>query len=406
MLSDGLNIYSYDGEGRLHAVNGATSYVYGPEGERVATLQSGAVSAEYLYGTDGTLTTELAPGGKLLRGLLYAGGMHLADYTQDGKTVFHLSDEVGSLVNTIDQTGAAIETCAASPFGESLNCSPSVDYTENHFTDKKRDQESGLDYFGARFYSSTQSRFTSPDPSMKGAVLEVPQTWNKYSYTYNNPLSRADPDGRCPICIGAVVGGVIEGGYDLGKQLYNNGGNLSAVSLGEVGANVVGGAISGALAVATGGASLVENAVVGDIAGGATGNIIGNVVTRALDPSTSSTDVLSVGNVSEDALAGLVGGAGGHIAADMVHIPGEPRMVKTRSGGVYRRQMARNQAATSSRNQAIVNQSARAGITSSLATHSLTGLLNTLPSPSSQQSQSTVTSVECDTLPSGEQRCQ
>ena len=138
VLSDGLNIYSYDGEGRLHAVNGATNYVYGPEGERVATVQSGAVSAEYLYGVDGTLTTELAPGGKLMRGLLYGGGMHLADYTQDGKTVFHLSDEVGSLVNTIDQTGAAIETCAASPFGESLNCSPSVDYTENHFTDNFR----------------------------------------------------------------------------------------------------------------------------------------------------------------------------------------------------------------------------------------------------------------------------
>ncbi len=196
VLSDGLNIYSYDGEGRLHAVNGATNYVYGPEGERVATVQSGAVSAEYLYGTDGTLTTELAPGGKLMRGLLYGGGMHLADYTQDGKTVFHLSDEVGSLVNTIDQTGAAIETCAASPFGESLNCSPSVDYTENHFTDKKRDQESGLDYFGARYYSSTESRFTSPDskpPSMK--FLMNPQKWNKYAYVLNNPLSLIDPDG-------------------------------------------------------------------------------------------------------------------------------------------------------------------------------------------------------------------
>ena len=193
-------------------MNGATSYVYGPEGERVATVQSGAVSAEYLYGVDGTLTTELAPGGKLMRGLLYAGGMHLADYTQDGKTVFHLSDEVGSLVNTIDQTGAAIETCAASPFGESLNCSPSVDYTENHFTDKKRDQESGLDYFGARYYSSTESRFTTPDWAVKAtpvpyAKLDNPQSLNLYAYVENNPLSRMDPDGHID-CSGNNASGV------------------------------------------------------------------------------------------------------------------------------------------------------------------------------------------------------
>ena len=61
-------------------------------------------------------------------------------------------------------------------------------------------------------------RFLSPDPSMEGAVLELPQTWNKYSYVYNNPLSRTDPDGRCPICIGAVVGGVVEAASILGSS--------------------------------------------------------------------------------------------------------------------------------------------------------------------------------------------
>jgi len=32
-----------------------------------------------------------------------------------------------------------------------------------HFTQKERDNETGLDYFLARYYSSTQGRFTSPD---------------------------------------------------------------------------------------------------------------------------------------------------------------------------------------------------------------------------------------------------
>jgi RHS repeat-associated protein len=64
------------------------------------------------------------------------------------------------------------------------------------FTGKERDTESGLDYFGSRYYSSNMGRFMSPDPkqpSMKH--LMNPQKWNKYAYVLNNPLSLIDPDG-------------------------------------------------------------------------------------------------------------------------------------------------------------------------------------------------------------------
>jgi hypothetical protein len=69
-------------------------------------------------------------------------------------------------------------------------------------------------------------RWAISDESLDGAIMELPQTWNKYSCEYNRPLYGTDPDGRCPPCIGAIVGGVVEGGFDLGKQLWNNGGNL------------------------------------------------------------------------------------------------------------------------------------------------------------------------------------
>ena len=56
------------------------------------------------------------------------------------------------------------------------------------FTGKERDAETGLDYFGARYLSATQGRFTSGDPFLGGGRPEDPQSWNRYAYARNNPL--------------------------------------------------------------------------------------------------------------------------------------------------------------------------------------------------------------------------
>lgn len=61
---------------------------------------------------------------------------------------------------------------------------------------KERDNETGLDYFLARYYSSTQGRFTGPDPENAGADSEDPQSWNGYGYARSSPLVYSDPDGR------------------------------------------------------------------------------------------------------------------------------------------------------------------------------------------------------------------
>lgn len=88
------------------------------------------------------------------------------------------------------------------------------DGVRHQFTGKERDNETGLDYFGARYYSSAQGRFTSPDPRNiifekdRGKTAEErarilndflfnPQNWNQYSYVRNNPLAYRDPDGKC-----------------------------------------------------------------------------------------------------------------------------------------------------------------------------------------------------------------
>ena len=53
-------------------------------------------------------------------------------------------------------------------------------------TQKEHDNETGLDYFGARYYSSMQGRFTGVD--IADPNLVNPQSLNKDAYTLNNPL--------------------------------------------------------------------------------------------------------------------------------------------------------------------------------------------------------------------------
>ncbi len=90
---------------------------------------------------------------------------------------------------------------SALPPGRSSVWGPEADTVSRKFTGKERDSESGLDYFGARYYGSALGRFTSPDWSstpepIPYASLSNPQSLNQYAYVGNNPLSITDLDGH------------------------------------------------------------------------------------------------------------------------------------------------------------------------------------------------------------------
>ena len=78
----------------------------------------------------------------------------------------------------------------------SANVYPASQPTQDPlFTGKERDAETGLDYFGARYMSAAQGRFTSPDAPFNDQNPSDPQSWNLYGYVRNNPLRAIDPDG-------------------------------------------------------------------------------------------------------------------------------------------------------------------------------------------------------------------
>jgi RHS repeat-associated protein len=215
-LLRGSSSYQYDAENRISVAFGSTAYVYDAEGNRVAkeSVANGqaTLTNQYILGLGGEQVTEIDGNGIWLHSNAYAAGKLLATYDTTGLH-FHFSDWLGSRRMQASGTGPVDETCQSLPFGDMLNCTgPASDATEQHFTGKVRDNESGLDYFSARYYQSNAGRWMSPDwaktpEGVPYAVLGNPQSLNLYGYVLNNPLSKTDPDGH--------------GVWDLAKKWLN-----------------------------------------------------------------------------------------------------------------------------------------------------------------------------------------
>jgi RHS repeat-associated protein len=208
VIYDLIDHYLYDPEGRLCAVEYPSGqgteymlYLYDGEGRRVAkvsnptfscTLGTGYTLMEtYLLGPSGEHVTELKGDGTFLRSNVYANGQLLATYTNN-TTYFALNDWLGTKRVVTKYDGTVAQMCMNLPFGDELICSAN-DLNEQHFTGQIHDQESGNDYFNARYYSNSTGRFLSPDPL--GGQLTNPQTLNRYAYAVNNPLTNVDPTG-------------------------------------------------------------------------------------------------------------------------------------------------------------------------------------------------------------------
>ena len=102
-------------------------------------------------------------------------------------------DHLGSSSWVTDTGGTAVQHLHYLPWGEDfvnqrLNSFDGVRYT---FSAKERDPETGLSYFGSRYYSSDLSIWLSVDPMSARYPSLSP-----YVYCADNPVRLVDPDGE------------------------------------------------------------------------------------------------------------------------------------------------------------------------------------------------------------------
>ena len=209
-IAAGAYTFTYDAESRIvnSTLGGATVYQYDGEGRRVVKVDcaAGATACDPTTGTDSWYVYDVS-------------GQLAAQYSTSPaptcSTCYVMADHLGSTRMLTDGSGNPVQCHDYTPFGVELladtlhrtgapGCYPAGQGTGVLFIGEVRDGEtqstampSGLDYFGARYFSGAMGRFMSPDPVyFQAEMLRDPQRFNLYAYGRNNPLKFVDPSGE------------------------------------------------------------------------------------------------------------------------------------------------------------------------------------------------------------------
>ncbi|MFN0140348.1 MAG: RHS repeat domain-containing protein [Pyrinomonadaceae bacterium] len=140
-----------------------------------------------------------------------AGGRLAVEYSTqqnpEPTTSYLTTDHLGSPRAITDKNGNVIARRDFMPFGEEIGVgvggrseilkysSTGLDNIRKRFTGYEKDSETDLDFAQARMYQNRHGRFSTVDPLMASASPLNPQTFNRYTYTGNNPINLTDPSG-------------------------------------------------------------------------------------------------------------------------------------------------------------------------------------------------------------------
>jgi RHS repeat-associated protein len=150
---------------------------------------------------------------------------------------WHL-DHLGSLISTTDHTGAVTQRYAYDPFGKRrgtdgnydafgklvFDWSPTLNSgTDRGFTGHEHLDDIGLIHMNGRIFDPTLGVFLQADPHITDAGNL--QSFNRYGYCLNNPLSCTDPSGFDGEPVGPPQTVNVCGNCNAGASDLNDGGS-------------------------------------------------------------------------------------------------------------------------------------------------------------------------------------
>src|SRR5258706_12696862 len=211
MLSDGVQCYGYNEANQLSQVKTCSNnqltaaYTYDYNGNRIVKklYTNGVLSATVYSPSDSYETKKIVAGNSTQNtSYYYANNQLIAKKNPDGTKVYYQNDQLGSASLITNQSGALVEQTTYDPWGVVRQGGVASKF---QYTGQEKDQESGLNYYNARYYNPNVRRFTQADTIIPD--LYNPQTLNRYSYVTNNPLRYTDPSGHCieDLCIGELI---------------------------------------------------------------------------------------------------------------------------------------------------------------------------------------------------------
>jgi RHS repeat-associated protein len=212
-----LSSMQYDYADRLKQTDlgggGDVWYVYDASGERVRKIieKTGGIKEERIYlggyevytkttnGVENTRreTLHISDGSKRIAIIdTVPGSSGGIVETQDSVTIrYQYDNHLGSACLELDKNAAIISYEEYHPFGttsyRSGRTETEVSLKRYKYVGKERDEETGLYFYGARYYAGWLGRFVSVDPKAGER-----QWLNPYNYVQNNPINKIDPDGK------------------------------------------------------------------------------------------------------------------------------------------------------------------------------------------------------------------
>ncbi len=192
--SCGTTTYTWDARNRLAGINGfkpdcsslTASFKYDALWRRIEKTINGR-TIQYLY-DELDIVQEIENGAVAVN---YVRTLNidepLARVKADGTVRYYQTDALGSVIGLVDETGTVRTQYSYDPFGA---VSVSGEASENPFQYTGRENDNtGLYYYRARYYSPELQRFVSEDPiRFKGGL-------NFYAYVNNNPINMTDYNG-------------------------------------------------------------------------------------------------------------------------------------------------------------------------------------------------------------------